>query len=96
MQAPGCILLGCNQFRAVEEADTMRFILENDDEWHGGYRTERMTSGTWLTIRGQLRAARHPSLIEASGALYHSSEFPAIQSSVSRNLAVEEVGPAHW
>lgn len=68
MEAPGCIPLRCNQFRAVDEGDAMRLILDPDNEWHGGYMTEKMTSGTWLILQGLLSAVRHPSLIEASGA----------------------------
>jgi hypothetical protein len=59
--------LGCHQFRVVEEAETIRFSLGNNDDWHGGYITEQTKSGTWLAITGDAIGARHASSIQASG-----------------------------
>lgn len=69
LTGPVCTIEGldCNQFRAVEEADTMRFVMESG-EWHGGTIVERTTAGTWLEIYGEAVGARHPSSIEASGS----------------------------
>ena len=63
---PSCFPLKCNQFRAVEEADTIRFSLS--DEWLGGHITEQATSGPWLEISGEAvgrdipRSSRRPAL----------------------------------
>jgi hypothetical protein len=45
--------IGCNQFLASEDIDTMSVFLENNnDEAHGGHIAERTASGTWLEIIG--------------------------------------------
>lgn len=63
MQAPGCIPLGCNQFRAVEEADTIRFILDPENEWHGGYITDEDDVRNVADYPGAA-ARRTPSIID--------------------------------
>jgi len=89
-QDNGCIPLGCNQFRAVEDGPTMRFSLENNAEWSGGYITEKTTAGTWLEIYGMAAGAFHPTVIEASGpgkVLYCS--FPGEYSCSARSVSCQ-------
>ena len=60
--------IGCHQFFASEEADTVNFSLaNNNDEAAGGHITERLSSG-WVEIIGEARAKFDPTVIEASGA----------------------------
>ena len=45
--------IGCGQFFASEDIDTVQFFLENNnDEAHGGHIVEQLASGTWLEIIG--------------------------------------------
>jgi hypothetical protein len=61
--------IGCHQFFASEETDTVNFSLaNNNDEAHGGHIVERLSSGGWVEIIGDARAEFDPTLIEASGA----------------------------
>lgn len=81
MQNSACIPLGCNQFRGLESAGTMRFSLDNSDEWHGGYITEQTASGGWIVIYGEASGSRTSASIEAIGAanMWHcplASGFP--------------------
>jgi hypothetical protein len=62
-----CIPLGCNQFRATEDGETLRFSLASADDWSGGYITEKTAAGTWLEILGLAAGPLHPTVIEASG-----------------------------
>jgi hypothetical protein len=61
-----CIPLGCNQFRAAEDGDTIRFSLENNENW-GGYITEITEGSKWLSIYGEAEGSRRGAVIEASG-----------------------------
>jgi hypothetical protein len=90
LQDNNCIPRGCNQFRAVEDGATLRFSLENNDEWSGGYITEKTTAGTWLEIYGIAAGVFHPTVIEASGpgkVLYCS--FPGAWSCSARNVSCQ-------
>lgn len=62
--------IGCHQFFASEDIDTVLFWLENNnDEAHGGHIVEQTASGTWLEIIGAA-SGRGPigaSTIEATG-----------------------------
>ncbi len=61
--------IGCHQFFASEDTDTALFFLENNnDEAHGGHIVERMSSGTWLEIIGNVQGKFNGSSIEATGA----------------------------
>lgn len=59
--------LGCNQFFATEDAGVVQFMLDNVDEWHGGYITEWLSSGTWLEVSGRTSGAFDGSAVDASG-----------------------------
>ena len=60
--------IGCHQFFASEDIDTVHFFLENNnDEAHGGHIVERLSSGTWLEIIGYADGKLDFSSIEASG-----------------------------
>jgi len=60
--------IGCHQFFAYEDIDTVRFSLENNnDEAHGGHIVEQLSSGTWLEIMGESAGKLDLSSIDASG-----------------------------
>ena len=60
--------IGCHQFFASEDIDTVSFFLENNnDEAHGGHVVEQLSSGTWLEIIGGASGKLDRSPIEASG-----------------------------
>jgi hypothetical protein len=61
--------IGCGQFFASEDIDTVQFFLENNnDEAHGGHIVEQLASGTWLEIIGYAGGKLDdPSSMEASG-----------------------------
>ena len=60
--------IGCHQFFASEDIDTVQFGLENNnDEVHGGHIVEQLASGTWLEIIGYAGGMLDLSLMEASG-----------------------------
>jgi len=60
--------IGCNQFFASEDIDTMQFSLENNnDEAHGGHIVERLSSGGWVEIIGSAAGNLALSSMEASG-----------------------------
>jgi hypothetical protein len=59
--------LGCHQFLASLEQDNVRFDLLNDDEWHGGYITERVPPGTWLQVYGSAVGRLENGNIAAAG-----------------------------
>jgi hypothetical protein len=61
--------VGCEQFFASEDIDTMQFFLENNnDEAHGGHIVERLSSGGWVEIIGTAVGKLDPSSIEAAGS----------------------------
>ena len=59
--------LGCNQFLASREQDRVRFDLING-EWHGGYITEQLQSGTWLVVYGSATGRLDGGAIAAAGS----------------------------
>ena len=60
--------IGCHQFFASEDIDTVQFWLENNnDEAHGGHIVEKLPSGTWLEIIGYAGGMLGLSSMEASG-----------------------------
>ena len=60
--------IGCQQFFASEDIDTLQFFLENNnDEAHGGHIVEQLSSGAWLEIIGGAAGKLDLSSIEASG-----------------------------
>ena len=60
--------IGCDQFFASEDIDTVQFTLENNnDEAHGGHIVERLSSGGWMEIIGSASGKLNPSSTEASG-----------------------------
>lgn len=60
--------IGCQQFFASEDIDTVQFFLENNnDEAHGGHIVEQLSSGTWLEIIGRAGGKLDLSSTEASG-----------------------------
>ena len=60
--------VGCNQFFAAEDRDTVHFSLENNnDEAHGGHIVERLPSGGWWEVIGSASGRRTATAIEASG-----------------------------
>ena len=75
-QFNACIPLGCNQFRASEDGNTMRFSLENQ-EWWGGYITEITSDRAWMSIHGEAAGARRATAIEASGPGHVRCPSPA-------------------
>jgi len=61
--------IGCHQFFASEDIDTMQFLLENNnDEGHGGHIVEQLSSGGWLEIIGSASGKLNLSSMEASGS----------------------------
>ena len=67
--------IGCGQFFASEDIDTVQFWLENNnDEAHGGHIVEQLASGTWLEIIGYAGGKLDDlSSMEASGTSSVSS-----------------------
>ena len=60
--------VGCNQFFASEDIDTMSVFLENNnDEAHGGHIVEQTAAGTWLEIIGSATGTVDPTRIELRG-----------------------------
>jgi hypothetical protein len=60
--------IGCHQFFASEDNDTMQFFLENNnDEAHGGHIVEQLSFGGWLEIIGSASGKLDASTTEASG-----------------------------
>ena len=60
--------IGCHQFFASEDNGTVRFFLvNNNDDAHGGHIVEQTPSGTWLEIIGEVGGRVDRSSIEASG-----------------------------
>ena len=60
--------IGCDQFFASEDLDTMQFFLENNnDEAHGGHIVERLSSGGWVEIIGSATGKLSLPRMEASG-----------------------------
>ena len=60
--------IGCHQFFASEDNDTMQFFLENNnDEAHGGHIVEQLSSGGWLEIIGSATGKLGTSTTEAFG-----------------------------
>jgi hypothetical protein len=60
--------IGCDQFFASEDIDLATFFLvNNNDEAHGGHIVEQLSSGTWLEIIGNATGKLRGSSIEASG-----------------------------
>jgi hypothetical protein len=60
--------IGCHQFFASEDIDTVQFFLENNnDEAHGGHIVEQLASGAWLEITGYAGGKLDLSSMEAAG-----------------------------
>jgi hypothetical protein len=60
--------IGCHQFFATEDGDTAEFFLENNnDEAHGGHIVERLSSGGWVEIFGDVGGRIGPSSVQADG-----------------------------
>jgi hypothetical protein len=60
--------IGCNQFFAADDIDTVSFFLENNnDEAHGGHIVERLPSGGWWEITGGAGGLRTAQSIDAFG-----------------------------
>jgi hypothetical protein len=60
--------IGCQQFFAAADNDTVQLFLENNnDDAHGGHIVEQSPSGAWLEIIGQFGGRLDRSSIEASG-----------------------------
>jgi hypothetical protein len=61
--------MGCHQFFAADEGNTVRFSLVQYDDWHGGQIVEQLSSGTWLEVTGNAAGTfnRRRNSIEASG-----------------------------
>jgi Carboxypeptidase regulatory-like domain len=62
--APG---LGCNQFLAQRDGNSLRFTMLDLDWGEGGQVTERLSDGTWLTIVGHASGHFEGSILNASG-----------------------------
>jgi hypothetical protein len=61
--------VGCDQFFASEDIDTMQFFLENNnDEAHGGHIVERLSSGGWVEIIGNATGKIEASSVDAAGS----------------------------
>ena len=62
--------LGCDQFLASDDGETVRFELRNDnDEGHGGHPVVRLSDGTWVELVGQASGPVHGSTIRAQGSV---------------------------
>jgi hypothetical protein len=72
--------VGCNQFFAGEDIDTaLFFLVNNNDEAHGGHIVERLPSGGWWEVTGSAAGLRTTQSIDASGTAsvwYCSSPLP--------------------
>lgn len=60
--------VGCHQFFASRQGDTVQFDLaNNNDEAHGGHIVEQLSPGTWLEIIGNGTGRLQGSTIAATG-----------------------------
>jgi hypothetical protein len=63
-------LLGCNQFLASDDGQTVRFELRNEnDDGHGGHPVVRLSDGTWVELVGHASGPVDGSTILAQGSV---------------------------
>jgi hypothetical protein len=63
--APG---LGCNQFFAETDRNSLTVFMSDLDYGEGGQITERLQDGTWLHIVGHASGQFEGSIVNASGS----------------------------
>lgn len=59
--------VGCHQFFAATDGQSVQFFLAENNEWHGAQIVEQLSAGTWMEIVGTASGRFHPTSIEASG-----------------------------
>jgi hypothetical protein len=59
--------IGCHQFFAATDLQSVQFFLADNNEWHGAQIVEQLSSGAWIEITGTMSGRSHPRSIEASG-----------------------------
>lgn len=63
--------LGCNQFIASQDGESVRFDLVNDnDNGHGGHLDTQVSDGTWVELIGYAVGRLEGSVLEAQGTVH--------------------------
>ncbi|HET9262695.1 MAG TPA: hypothetical protein VFO14_06600 [Vicinamibacterales bacterium] len=66
-QLPAFQGLGCNQFVAEREENSLKFTMSLFDWGEGGQITERLADGIWLYIWANASGQSEGSILQASG-----------------------------
>lgn len=59
--------VGCHQFFAATDGQSVHFFIADNNEWHGAQIVEQLSAGTWIELSGTMSGRFHRRSIEASG-----------------------------